>query len=247
MEALTIADSSGEFSRKAWLLPGHGKPGKVALFLDGEFYVERMNAPALLTDLQARDLIPPMTCLFISHVDATTRHEDYTCSAAFARFLVEDAVPWARKHAGIQSDSGHFIGGASLGGLQAAYTALHHPGVFSSILCQSGSFWWHHEWLSGSLKRPPPAPARFWLSVGSNETASGVTHPPSGLVQKVDQISAVKRFSEALDAQSHHVHYHLYDGGHELASWEKELPEAMTWLLRPSSVVAAAATVAAGG
>jgi predicted alpha/beta superfamily hydrolase len=58
----------------------------------------------------------------------------------------------------------------------AAFITLRRPAVFSNALCQSGSFWWladHHVDL-------PATHARFWLSVGSEETDTQISHPPTG-------------------------------------------------------------------
>jgi|GEM_PF-5865175 len=46
LEEHTITSSTGEYSRDFWYLPSDQKPQKICLFLDGEYYVNKMDAPA---------------------------------------------------------------------------------------------------------------------------------------------------------------------------------------------------------
>jgi pimeloyl-ACP methyl ester carboxylesterase len=91
---------------------------------------------------------------------------------ATSRFIAEDVVAWARQ-SNVGSNA-NLLCGLSLGGLQAAMTVFHYPSVFSYALCQSASFWWFAD-HAVSL---PPTAAKFWLSIGDDETATHVSHPP---------------------------------------------------------------------
>jgi len=75
-----------------------------------------------------------------------------------------------------------------------------------------------------------PRPA-LWLSVGSEETATGVSHPPTGLFQRVSQIEGVKRAADRFEALGATVRYNMYSGGHAAAPWRAELAPALTWLV----------------
>ncbi len=238
LEQHTIISSSGAYSRGLWYLPAEQRPAKICLFLDGEYYVNQMDAPAKLIALQRAGLIPPVTCVFVSYVDGAARHADYTCNDQYARFITEDLIAWVQsRNAGIYSRD-CLIGGLSLSGLQAAYTALVACDVFSYTLCQSGSLWWNKQWLKNDLQNHSATNQKYWISVGDQETESGVIHPPTDLVQEVDQISAVKQFAEALNSQGNSVNYHLFAGGHDPNCWEAEFSDAMLWLLRDSSAEA---------
>ncbi|MEJ0000579.1 MAG: hypothetical protein WDO13_16315 [Verrucomicrobiota bacterium] len=68
----------------------------MGVFLDGEFYLNKMDAPATLRELQRTRVIPPMTCAFVSHRDEVARHNDLTCNARFAEFIATDVVRWLR-------------------------------------------------------------------------------------------------------------------------------------------------------
>lgn len=228
-----IQSSSGQYFRNVWVLePVDANPTRLAVFLDGEFYVNRMEAPAMIRKLQERGVIPPMTCLFVSHVDGAARHQDLICNPGFTDFLALDLVSWIRKQYPTLSENDHLIAGPSLGGLAAAFTALIHPQIFPRCLSQSGSFWWKDEWLTSTLVPISSPNSKFWLSVGDQETSFGVSHQPTGLLQEVSQIEACERFAKALMARHHPVHYRVYEGGHEFKPWQEELPEALQWLLQ---------------
>lgn len=228
----TIQCDAGEHVRKCWLLDAVGsKPRHAAIFLDGEFYVDRMKIPELIMEWQRSGTIPATTCLFVSHRDGTARHRDLTCSTNFANFIATDVCAWMRDHVADLPAKDWLIAGPSLGGLQAAFVALEHPQLFNRCLSQSGSFWWKDEWLTKHLDDLPLSNARFWVSVGDQETASGILHPPTGLRQDFDQVSACEHFAAALKKRRQLVRHRVYEGGHAFEPWKAELPDALHWLL----------------
>jgi len=217
----------GGTERKVWLQPAEtGTPEKLAVFLDGEFYVNRMDAPEVLREF-------PVSTLYISHQSAAARHSEYTCNEMVGEWVINEVVPWAMEKLHVTEREGHLIAGLSLSGLQAACISLWCPEVFPLCLSQSGSFWWNDEWLTRSLTPVPPA--RFWISVGDQETQSGLTHSPSNMRQDVSQVDACRRFHDALQKGGHESHLHVYEGGHDTNCWHAELPEALRWLLRTKS------------
>ncbi|MGV3663304.1 MAG: alpha/beta hydrolase [Prosthecobacter sp.] len=232
----TIQSSSGFYQRTAWLLdPPTTDPTRCAIFLDGEFYVHRMGAPALVHDMQASGRLPPTLCVFVSHERHERRHHDLTCSTDFARFIAQDVITWLRARHPTLAGDGHLIAGPSLGGLQAAFITLTHAGLFSRCLSQSGSFWWEDEKLTSMLDTMPPSHSKFWISVGDRETKSDVKHTPSSLHQKVSQIDGCERFAAALVTHHHEVHYSVHAGAHEFQPWADELPQALAWLAAGAS------------
>lgn len=232
-EEHTISSPSTGYCRKVWLLPS-GVEGlqRIGIFLDGEYYVNRMDAPAVIRDLQNRGEIPPMVSVFVSHVDGAARHIDLTCNPRYSEFIVGDVLSWIRSRFPDLPSGGHMIGGTSLSGLAAAYVTLNHPDLFSRCLAHSGSFWWKREWLRSQLRHVQPSKSKFWLSVGNKENQTGVAHPPSGLFQEVAQLPGCARFAKALEEKGHQVHYRMYEGGHEIGPWKSEFPDAMRWLMK---------------
>jgi enterochelin esterase-like enzyme len=226
--------SAGEFSRTVWYHAGpQDKSHPLCIFLDAEHYLRDMDARPVLEELLGEHGMPPLSLLFVSHVSSDPTHADYacrmvdyTCNAGYAKFIAEDVMQWAQdRNIGIRP-ARNVICGLSLSGLQSAYLALQYSRVFSSSLSQSGSFWW----LSGQNIPLPATRAKFWLSVGDQETAEGVSHSPD-LFQKISQIAGVEQFAEEIGRLGGTVHYHKYSGGHAPAPWRAELTPALRWLL----------------
>lgn len=225
--------AAGNFSRRAWLLEsGEEQPEKMAVFLDGEFYLDGMGAAAVVERLRDEGAIPSLPVLFLSQLDLPTRHRELTCDIAFADFVALDVVAWMRQRYPSLAAGDHLLAGPSLGGLQATFTVLRHPGVYTRCLSHSGSYWWNGEWLTHCLEEIPASPSRFWLSVGDRETVSGITHAPTAMRQEVAQRDACERFNTALSHRGHEVHFHLFAGAHDFRCWAAELPAALAWLLK---------------
>ena len=174
------------------------------------FYLERVDALAAVADLEA-------TCVFVSHHGGAQRHIDYVCSDSYLGFMDDLAT-----ELGLVWDVGV---GLSLSGLQMAYAGMNQR--IPTVICQSPSAWWNDEWLA---RQPSPRSGRFWISVGSKELEEGVSHPPTGMRQEVNQLDSCRRLAEAIEADE--VTFRTFDGGHDPRCWAEELPEAMEWASR---------------
>ena len=229
---MVIRSTEREYARSAWLVAGPPTPHRLCVLLDGEIYRDGVDALPVLATLMESGRIPPMTVVLVSHAGAAARHADYVCDPQFARFVAEDVVDRARERVPSLSADRHVICGLSLSGLAAAHIALLHPTRFSAALCQSGSFWWEPVAFARLAAEHPPVGTRFWLSVGDEETDSGVSHPPTGLFQAISQIDGVERAVAVLEEHGGDVRFHRYRGGHSVEHWQAELDDAVTWLLR---------------
>lgn len=231
LEESTLETVGGE--RRSWLHRGPDRPHRLAVMLDGEFYLEHVGAWPVIEQLTAEGRIPAMSWLFVESGGAAARHVDYVPNPRFARFVAHDLLTLMGQRLDLV-DGGHLIGGLSLSGLAAARIAVAYSDVFSAALCQSASLWIEPDAFDTHVAGHPP-PGRFWLSVGDAETVVGVTHPPSGIYQGLSQIDGVERARAALAPVARAVHTHTYAGGHEFAPWRLELPDALRWLLAPGA------------
>src|SRR5919201_5427059 len=101
-------------------------------------------------------------------VENPDRMRELSCNSAYADFLAQEIVPWARAtyHATDRPEQ-TIIGGASQGGLQAAFVGLKHSEVFGNVLSQSGASEWkpdgekEPEWLKRQFSASPRLPLRF--------------------------------------------------------------------------------------
>jgi enterochelin esterase family protein len=121
------------------------------------------------------------------------------------------------------------LAGLSLSGLAAADVATRYPAVFRAAVCQSPSFWWQRGRFAAQLPAATPTGPEFWISVGSRETETGMSHPPSGLRQELTQLAGCELAAAALRAKGYHVSYREHDGGHDPACWRADLSLALPW------------------
>jgi enterochelin esterase family protein len=173
--------------------------------------------------------------VFVSHGDAALRHRVFACSADFSGFIVEELLPELRRRFPTLAPGGHQLLGLSLSGLAAAHLALTHPDHFPAAVCQSPSFWWNDEAFRRQLLPAGTSRPRLWVSVGNQETTAGVAHPPTGLYQGTCQLDSCRRTADDLRQAGYAVAFREYDGGHDLAPWIAELPDALRWLDRPQA------------
>lgn len=231
-EELTIHSTAGAYERAAWLVAGPPAEHSMCVLLDGEYYRDKVDALPIFEALMQHGHIPPMTLVFVSNGGAAARHADYIGDPQFTRFIAEDVVSQVRARVPSVSAEGHVVCGLSLSGLAAAHVALRYPARFPAALCQSGSFWFEPDAFAHLVRQRRPVNTRFWLSVGDEETATDVRHPPSGLFQGMSQIAGVERARSVLEETGGDVHYHHYRGGHAFEPWRAELGDAVPWLLR---------------
>ena len=181
------------YARTVWFSAGPKEtPHPLCVFLDGDHYLESLGAGSLLTEAIAGGSIPRMSFAFVAHNSAAARHEDYTCNDRYARFVAEDLLCWAKNRRSSIRTEGNVVCGLSLSGLASAHIALTFPHVFSSSLCQSGSFWWSKQQFVALVRKHFPIPSRYWLSVGDEETEKDVLHPPTDMHQGISQIAGVQ-------------------------------------------------------
>ncbi len=227
-----VVDQKTRFSRWCWFLPGPPGPQPLCIVLDAEYYLAGMQSLKLLRDATGQGLLPPMSFLFVSNVDETARHTDFACNDAYAKFIAVEAVNWAEKQSTDVTFVDNIICGLSLSGLQSAFNAVSYPEVFTRVISQSGSFWHEQEKFAVATEGRRLRNSRFWLSVGDQETQEYVEHTPQ-LVQRVSQIQGVAWAAEMLRERGAAVKPHIYQGGHSVLPWQRELVEALQWVSKP--------------
>ncbi|MBP9778003.1 MAG: hypothetical protein KBD25_02345 [Rickettsiaceae bacterium] len=111
--------------------------------------------PTFPTASPGQDHLPP----HLKKWDDTPRLREYACDSDTDRMLA--CIPRALDGAGIlvsPDPKDRCIGGQSMGGLQALYTATRHPDVYGAALPQSPSVWWGPEY--GRLPHDAPTSVR---------------------------------------------------------------------------------------
>lgn len=216
--------------RRIWIQQPTSPTNVLCVLLDGEYYVDRMDAPVVLRDLVAGGSIPPIAVAYVSHVDPKTRWLESFCNPRFVQFLDEELIPWATNECNLSERATTILlGGLSLTGLAAAYAALHSTKV-TGVFCQSASFWWNDCWLVQDVRRQVATALRLRISCGANETTEYVEHGPE-LIQRTSQVASNRAMRDALREKGSIVSYDEFDGGHDIESWKADLPKSIQSLL----------------
>jgi len=215
--------------RPIWIYTPHSyaankKPYGLLVLSDGGLYVNSAWVATTLDNLIAAGLIPPLVAVMVDNPD---RGRELSCSSAYADFLAQEIVPWARinYHATDRPEQ-TIIGGVSLGGLAAAFVGFKHPEVFGNILSQSGSFWWkpdedkNWEWLTHQFAASPRLPLRFSFEAGLLENTSG---GPPGRPIPPPLLVANRNFRDTLKSKGYSFHYTEFNGNHTLFNWRGTL------------------------
>jgi enterochelin esterase-like enzyme len=225
--------------RPIWIYTPHGyaagkKPYGLLVLTDGGLYVNTARVATTLDNLIAAGLIPPLVAVMVENPD---RWPELSCNPAYADFLAQEIVPWARAnyHATDRPEQ-TIIGGTSLGGLQAACVGLKHAEVFGNVLSQSGAFGWkpegekESEWLNRQFAASPRLPLRFSFEAGLMEgtwwwrdlMAQQPNAPPANLIDPT-LLAANRNLRDTLQSKGYSVHYTEFNGNHTLFNWRGTL------------------------
>jgi enterochelin esterase-like enzyme len=233
--------------RPIWIYTPHNyaagkKPYGLLVLSDGGLYLNSARVATTLDNLIGAGVIPPLVAVMLDNPD---RGRELSCSSAYADFLVQEVVPWARinYHATDRPEQ-TIIGGASLGGLAAACAAFKHPEVFGNVLSQSGSFWWkpdeekNFEWLTQQFATSPRLPVRFSFEAGLMENTSG---GPPGRPVPPPLLTANRNLRDALESKGYSINYTEFEGNHTMFNWRGTLASHLIALvgIKPAPKISA--------
>jgi enterochelin esterase-like enzyme len=218
--------------RDIWVRTPENEDETTALlvFLDGELYRDRVQAPVIVDSLHAEAKIQPAISVYVSYASPAARWIECPCHPPFAAFIIEELMPWLEcLHPQIRRCTERVLIGLSYTGLAASHVALQTASPFTVVISQSGSYWSDDGWLTREYARlKTPRPVRFYLEVGLRETQTNIRHTVD-VLQVMSQLDAVCQFGTVLKEQKHVVHFKEFDGGHEFTWWSHTLPAALCW------------------
>ena len=225
--------------RAVWTYTPHGyskdkEPYALLVLTDGGVYVNTARVATTLDNLIGAGLIPPLVAVMVENPD---RWRELSCSSAYADFLAQEIVPWARaNYHATDSPEQTIIGGASLGGLQAAFVGLKHSEVFGNVLSQSGSFAWkpdgekEWEWLNRQFVASARLPLRFSFEAGLLEgtwwwrdLVAQQPNPQTANLIDPTLLAANRNLRDTLQSKGYAVHYTEFNGNHGMLNWRGTL------------------------
>ncbi len=201
----------------------HTEPCDLLVLFDGRDHLDPILAPTTLDNLWFDGSIAPTVAVLVESPSMEARMRDLACSPSFVEFLADELTPWIYRHYRVTTHPEQTtVGGVSMGGLAAAFTALKRPDTFGNVLSQSGSFWWKPEeipepdWLTRELATSPRVPLRFYVDVG--------------LLEPDSQLATNRRLRDTLRAKAYPLRYVEYNGAHDYISWRGLLGDGLIWL-----------------
>lgn len=212
--------------RPAGWRPGASGNGLLVLF-DAEYYLDDIPSPTILDNLIAAGKIPPTAAIVIANPSNDTRAAELPPNPAFARFLAEELMPWAKARGVAAEAARTVVSGSSYGGLASAYAGFSHPEWFGNVYSQSGSFWWapageEAEWLTRQFVAAPARPVAFYLEAGLFE---------GGRAGQVGILESTRHLRDVLRAKGYAVQHREYASGHDRLHWRGTLAEGLMALL----------------
>ncbi len=208
----------------------------LVVLLDGPSWITLGELPRALDAAIERRIIASSVVAFVHEAHGSgglaDRTRELSCNAGHARMLLTELLP--RLRAAYQVDpsaAATVLGGASLGGLAATYTAMEQPGAIGTVLSISGSFWYGcerdgmPEWLARRLAVEPAAGFRLYQQIGRLEDA------PLSLSPGVSHLVANRHFRDVAIAKGHEVIYDELTTAHDQAAFRVAAMRGLAALL----------------
>jgi enterochelin esterase-like enzyme len=198
---------------------------------DGGDYLNLIDATAILDKLIADREIPPLVAVFIPPINSNL---EYALDDAYASFLADELVPFIQRTYDTDPDPARTgTLGASMGGLEALFSAITRSDVFGLAAGQSGAFSVGDDAIIDKLEIASLAydiggtsrrDLRIYLVVGTYETAI------SGDSSTGDLLAANRRLADALESTKYAFMYKERPEGHSWGLWKATLGQALSYL-----------------
>lgn len=184
---------------------------------DGIEYLERAQVNVIADNLIGAHQLRPLIIVFVAPLD---RMKEYWLNSDYVRFLItEIVVKVDTTYRTIKNANFRAIGGASLGGLIAAYAAMRRSDIFGKVLGQSSAFWVNSMRLLHDIGNLPRRSITWYLEVGSYEPLLDLN----------------RRVKAVLLARGYKISYREFHAGHNWTHWREAMPDGLIYLF-PSPV-----------
>lgn len=189
---------------------------------DGGEYISLINAPAILDWLIANGDIPPLIVVFVPPIE---REKEYRRNDDYVRFMADELLPFVQAEYNTDPNPAQTgTLGASLGGLMAVYMGVTRPERFGLVAGQSGAYSLDSDAVINTLREKDTLPVRFYLAVGSYETAV------SGNPNEGNLLAANQRLAQLLADYRYNFAYVERPEGHSWGFWQATFGDALRLL-----------------
>lgn len=224
----------------------------VLLINDGQDLIT-MDFKNILYKLYIDEKIRPVLCVGI-HCGIDRKNEYGTANvlndkgqgakaALYARFIMEELLPFTKKNFEIPSFAEKSFCGFSLGGLSALDIVWNHANEFSKVGVFSGSLWWRlvsqddtefdenkHRIIHNEIRNGNFYPRlKFFFETGTlDETAD---RNNNGIIDSIDDTLALidELIKKGYDAEKDIYYLQLDEGKHDVTTWARAFPEFLKW------------------
>ncbi|MNY99051.1 enterochelin esterase [Acinetobacter calcoaceticus] len=200
----------------------------LVIFLDGQVWSRELSILSEIRDLTDLKKLRPAAYVFIHSLNSQQRRQDYGCHDVFSQALVSELLEILLEQYSFISTTNITLCGQSLGGLCALHSALLFPKVFTSLVLQSGPYWWSDFSNSAlgrnhtgnflellNLSHPLPKTTQIYISAGTYETdMRDDAHQLYQQLQSFNQVS-----------------FRTFSGGHDAVNWRADLLKALQKIL----------------
>jgi predicted alpha/beta superfamily hydrolase len=148
----------------------------------------------------------------------------------YPEFLMDEVMPFVARNYRVAAGTENVaLGGSSLGGLIALYTAMARPGMIGRLLIESPSLFMSSRQLLREARGFKQWPQRVYMAMGTRE--SGRPDRDQSFVNDVLRLAQNMKESGLGEDR---LRVNIAEGAaHSEAEWAKRLPDAMEFLFRP--------------
>lgn len=223
-----------DIALRVYLPPGHDESRArpwVMIAFDSGFH----DMAPVLDDLIATKKVPPIVVVGVVNRPGR-RTQDLGYSEPYARFVVDELLPWARRTFRTSCRrSRSIVAGQSRGGGMASFIALRHPRAFGKVLSVSTAienepgtfpptrFWLRGDdgWIVERFLETPRRDIHFYIAVGRFDTSLWT-----------DRLVNNRRFRDMLRGKGYRVAYAESNGGHDPLFFQRGYAEGLVALTR---------------
>jgi enterochelin esterase-like enzyme len=229
-------------------------PLALLVLFDGDDFLDTddWHGLEIWDNLIAQRKIPPTVVVMVHNLPGR-RLFDLVDNATFGDFMARELIPWVRGHYKVSPSAARtVVGGASAGGLAAAYMGIAHPDVFGNVLSMSGAFWWspaHNGGIcAGACTTPDGQPAVInrdattelnWVAqLALDHPSPNVRYYLAAGLFEFDRdgtggsiLEETRHLRDVLRAQHNEVFYEQFPSGHDGQSWPAMMVSGLQRLL----------------